>query len=79
MSAALDITRSTFDSGYLPVDFEEREQVRVIQRRHGARLLLEAAQPVGVGRELGRQRLDRDLAIEPRVARPPDLTHSTGA
>ena len=43
------------------------------------RLLLEAAKPVRVLRERRGQDLDRDLAPEPRILRPVDLTHPSGA
>src|SRR5262245_18468471 len=51
----------------------------MIERRDRPRLLLEAPQPVAVGGELSRQRLDRHLALQPRVTRPPDLTHAARA
>lgn len=47
----------------------------MIQRGHGARFLLEAPAAVGVCRELGRQRFDGDIAVEPRVAGPINLAH----
>ena len=45
----------------------------------GPRLLLEAAQALGIGREDGGQHLDRDVAPEPRVARAVDLAHPARA
>ena len=50
----------------------------MIEHPGGARLLLEAAQAVLVGGERRRQHLDRDLAAEPRVARPEYLAHAAG-
>ena len=50
-------------------DVVDREDVGVIQRRRGARFLLEATQAVGVGRVGGRKNLDGDVAPEPLVAR----------
>jgi hypothetical protein len=47
--------------------------VWVIQRRNGARFALEPAT------DLVRADLDRDAAIEPRVARLVDFAHPTGA
>ena len=43
------------------------------------RLALEARERVGVGREPRRQHLDRDVALEPRVARAIDLAHAARA
>ena len=45
----------------------------------GLRLLLEAAQAIGVLRERRGQDLDRDLAPEPRILRAVDLAHAAGA
>ena len=41
--------------------------VGVIERREDFRFALEPGQPVGVGRERGRQKLDGDLALQLRV------------
>ena len=57
----------------------DRDDVGVVERRRRARLLLEALQAVRVLRERRRQHLDRDLAPEPRVLRPVDLSHPAGA
>ena len=51
----------------------------MVQGAGGARLLLEAAQPIRVGREGRGQHLDRDLAPEPRVPRAVDLAHPARA
>ena len=56
-------------------DVEDRQDVRMVERRGGARLLLEAAQPADVLADLERQDLDRDLAPEARVASAVDLSH----
>ena len=50
-----------------------------LKRGDGSRLALEARAELRVGRELRRQHLDRDHAIEPRVARLVDLAHPAGA
>ena len=42
-------------------------------------LALEPGERVGILGEVGRQHLDGDVAIEPRVARAVDLAHSAGA
>ena len=49
--------------------------VRMIQRRQSLRFALEAREAVGVVRERLRQDLDRDVAIQLRVASPIDLSH----
>jgi hypothetical protein len=50
--------------------------VRMIERREDLRLPLEAREPLRVGRQRLGEHLDRDLAIEPGVARPVDLAHA---
>ena len=50
----------------LGADVVDREDVRMVQRRGRACFLLEAAQPIGIGRERRRQHLDRDVTPEPR-------------
>ena len=57
----------------------ERDDVGVIQSRRGARLLLEAAQPLGIGGDLRGEHLDRDFPPEPRVASEVDLAHAARA
>ena len=56
-------------------DAVKGRDVRVIQRAEEAGLALEAGPALRVAREGVRKGLDRDLAVEPRVARPKDLTH----
>ena len=56
-----------------------REDVGMIQAAGGACLLLEAAPTSASSRERRRQHLDRDVALQLRIARPVDLAHSTGA
>ena len=60
-------------------DVVDGEDVGVIERGDGARLLLEAAQPVRIGREPRGQDLDRDVAPEPRVAGAVHLAHPARA
>ncbi len=60
-------------------DVVEREHGRVVESRHRTRLALEATAAVGVAGHVGRQDLERDVAPEPRVARPVDLAHASGA
>jgi hypothetical protein len=54
------------------------DDVRVIERRGGARLLLEACEVVGRGGDAIGEELDRHFAPEPGVARAPDLPHAAG-
>ena len=49
------------------------------ERGDRLRLPLEAPRNSGVGGERRRQNLDRDVAIEPRVARPVDFAHPARA
>ena len=51
----------------------------MVQRGERLRFALEARQPLGIGGEAVRQDLDRDVAIELRVARAIDLAHAAGA
>ena len=55
-----------------PVD---RRDVRVVQRRQQLGLAFETLQPLGVVGQLGRQDLDRHLALEGRVEGLPDHAH----
>ena len=57
-----------------PMSWTVRD-VRMVECRDRARLAFEPPQPVAVGREGGRQDLDRNAAPEPRIARPIDLAH----
>ena len=55
------------------------KNVGMIQRRRRAGFLLKAPQPVGIGRDGLGQNLDRDFAVQPRVVRTINLTHSARA
>ena len=57
-------------------DVVERADVRVVEGGDRPGLALEAGTRLGVGGQVVRQHLDGDLAIEPRVPRPVDLTHA---
>ena len=59
-----------------PVD---RADVRMVERREQARFAREAGAALGIGREVRRQDLDRDVTTELAVARAIDLAHATGA
>ena len=49
--------------------------VRMIERRSGARLLLEATHTGGVRGQCSRQELDRDLSREAKIGGKPNFTH----
>jgi hypothetical protein len=53
--------------------------VRVVQARECQRLVAEAGERFRARRQPRRQHLERHLALEPRVAREPDLAHAAGA
>ena len=57
----------------------DRENVRMIQRSSGFRFNFETLQTLGIGREKFRQYLDRDIAVQPRISGPIDLTHAASA
>ena len=59
----------------LAADVVERQDVGMAERRHGARLALEALAALGALAEVRRQHLDRHVATEPGVARAVDLAH----
>ena len=65
--------------GPLGADVEDGQDVRVIERRGGARLHFETAKAIRIRDELARQHLHRDVAPEPRVVAFVDLTHPAGA
>ena len=52
---------------------------RMIQRGEHARLALEPRQPVRIVNDRIGKDLDRDLAVEARIAGAIDLAHATGA
>jgi len=61
------------------VDAVDLRHVRMIERGQRPRFALETPQAFLVVRELLREHLDRDLAIEARVLRAPHLAHRAGA
>ena len=60
-------------------DVVHGDDVRVIERRGRARLLLEAGAPLGVLGKSRREDLDRHLAAETGIARLVDFSHASGA
>ena len=59
----------------MPPDVVERADVRVVQRRGRPGLTLEPFERRRIGRELRRQKFDRDLTAEPRVLGAINDTH----
>jgi hypothetical protein len=55
------------------------DDVRLVEGRDRLRLALESLQPLCIRRHLGRQHLDRHLAVERRVGRLPHLAHASFA
>jgi hypothetical protein len=53
--------------------------VRVVERRDGLRFAAEACQPVGIAGEQVGEDLDRDVAVQLRVAGAIHLAHSARA
>ena len=62
-----------------PGDLEDRDDVGVGEGGGGTGLALEPPEALGIRGELFREDLDRDLAGEPRIPRPPDLSHPARA
>ena len=60
-------------------DVVDGQHVGVIERAGGARLVLERAHAFGGVRRVRQEQLDRHVAPEPLVARPPHLAHPAGA
>ena len=65
-------------SAVVCADVVDGEDVGVVQSGDGPGLLLEAAETVGVGGDLGAENLDRDPTPEPRVTGAVDLPHAAG-
>ena len=57
----------------------DRRDARMVQRRQHLRLAAKARQALGMVGQALRQHLERDLAAEPAVGGPEDLTHGAGA
>ena len=76
---ALEQLRDDVRSPVLVADVVDGEDVRVVERRGGLRLLREASQAVGIGRNAGGKDLDGHVAAEGRVAGAVDFAHSAGA
>ena len=74
-------TSSYHKGGHAPALFEAVDggDVWVVQRGEGLGFTLEAREPISVVRERLGQDLDRDVAIQLRVAGPEDLPHAAFA
>jgi hypothetical protein len=59
-------------------DLVDGDDVRMVQRRGGSRFLLEAREPVGIGRELRREELDGHVAVEVVIPRAEHFPHAPG-
>src|SRR5947209_11165892 len=57
----------------------DADNIRMVQSREGARLLLKAVDAVGITDKTGGQNLDRDGAAEPGVECSEDLAHAACA
>ena len=57
----------------------DRSDVRVAQRGEQLRLSLKSRAPIGVADKRARQHLDRHIALQARVSRAKDFTHSPRA
>ena len=73
---ALQQLRHRIGGSILPADVEERQDVRMIQRRNGPRLALEPGKRLGIRGHLPWQHLDRDVASEARVPGAVHLAHA---
>ncbi len=60
-------------------DFEDGDDVRMIERRRGAGFLFEAPNALGIARIVCGQDFQRDLASQARVGRQIDLAHAAAA
>src|SRR5262249_25581381 len=76
---ALQVLHDEKVGALLMTDVVERAEVWMTQRRNGAGLLLEAAKSLRIAAECGGQHLDRDEAVQPRIAGLIHLSHAAGA
>jgi hypothetical protein len=53
--------------------------VGMVERRGEAGLALEPLEGIGIGQKVGREHLDRDLAVQPEILRPVHRAHSSRA
>ena len=63
----------------LVADIVERADVRMAQARNGLGFAVETLARLRIARKMRGQNLDGDDAVKPRIARPVDLAHASGA
>jgi hypothetical protein len=78
-AVALDQFQDERDGGIGLFQAVDAADVRVVERGQEPGFPLEARHPVRVGRKLRWKRLERHVATELAVARPPDLAHAATA
>ena len=76
---AFEVLHDQVVDAVLLADVVERADVRMAERGDRLRLALEAEAELRVAGEVRRQHLDRDGAVEARVARAVDLAHAARA
>ena len=78
-AVALDQLHRQEPDAVLVLDRIERDDIRVVEAGHGARLVLESRQAFGVRGHVGGQHLERDVTTEAAVARTVHLAHAACA
>ena len=73
---ARDVRHHEEDDALRLVDGVDVDDVRMVELRRGLRLAQEARLDLAAERELGRQDLDRDRALQPPVFRAIDDAHA---
>ena len=74
---SLDVLHDDVRRAAVGADFVDGHDVRMVERRRGARLAREARQTLAVAGETLREDLDGHGAAERRIARNVDLSHAT--
>src|SRR5581483_2071921 len=60
----------------LAANIKQRQNIRMVKRSRGSRLLLKAAQALWIAARARRQNLNGNFASQAWIARPVNLTHS---
>ena len=76
---ALEELHDGVGDAVLRSEVEDRQDVRMRERRDGLRLALEPGERVRIGGDGLREDLDRDVPVELPVPRPVDLAHPARA
>src|SRR5260370_12734603 len=66
-------------SGTVLSEFVDGNDIRMVEGRRRACILLETVQPVAISGECGGQNLDRNAAVQARIPSPVHLAHPPGA